>query len=269
MHSDPSTHPGHDPTDVESGSNLLVQPPRRDDGPPRCVDVTRRTPWTGRPVVLASYDDSSRALVDGWRASIGDLPDRFAIVDVGGGMGTASDGPTTVESDGVRISRVAADDLTGIGSAIVAHLSDWGAGAHPVVCFDSPSSLIRTVGFETALEFLQVLTGKIRAFDAVGYYVHDPEGADDRTVEILDHVFDAVLGAEALGEPVTETSGTNATFDQLRDEFKRESHRCPRCDHVDDDGNWHLAGGERDGAAMEYRRTCPNCGAVARRTVDL
>ena len=108
------------------------------------------------------------------------------------GVLTVGDGGQSVERDDVGVLSVgSASDLTGLGIEIGRVLSEWDA---PVaVCFDSLTSMLQYVDFETAYEFLHALTGQLYAADARAHYHVDPAAHDEMHLAGITSLFDAAV----------------------------------------------------------------------------
>jgi ribosomal protein S27AE len=55
-------------------------------------------------------------------------------------------------------------------------------------------------------------------------------------------------------------------IERLRSHFEAAETTCPACGYDDRGGEWRS---ETDGRRIRYRRTCPSCGTVRRRTYSL
>ena len=119
-----------------------------------------------------------------------------------GSVGVVTVGEGTNEVDGAVTETVSApNDLTGLGIRIGEFLSEWDAPVH--VSFDSLTSLLQYVDFETAYEFLHAITGQIHAADARAFFYIDPSAHDDQDVAGLESLFDASVSFE--DEPTVRT----------------------------------------------------------------
>lgn len=82
-------------------------------------------------------------------------------------------------------------DLTGLGIKIGQFLSTWDG---PVfICFESLTSMLQYVDYQTAYEFLHAVTGQIYAADARAHFHIDPEAHDDKHVAGITGLFDACV----------------------------------------------------------------------------
>ncbi len=97
--------------------------------------------------------------------------------------------------DRITVERIVEPaDLTEVGITISELLSNWADnGNRTVACFDSITDLLGHVSIETAFEFLHVLTRRLDAFGATAHYHLAPAAHNDRTVERLKPLFDAIV----------------------------------------------------------------------------
>jgi hypothetical protein len=105
------------------------------------------------------------------------------------GAASLDDGPspriTTVSSPG---------DLTGLGIEISEQLEAWADdGNQTVVCFHTLTTLFQYVDLEPAFQFLHVLTSRVRIADARAHYHVDPAAHDERELNTMRTLFDAVV----------------------------------------------------------------------------
>lgn len=111
------------------------------------------------------------------------------------------------EEDAIIESVSSASDLTGLGIEIGQFLSEW---QPPVsICFDSLTSMLQYVEFQTAYEFVHVITGQIHAAGATSHFHIDPRAHDETHVAGLTSLFDAKVSLD--GEPTVRTRETLAS----------------------------------------------------------
>lgn len=92
-------------------------------------------------------------------------------------------------------------DLTGLGIHITELLREWETGSAPTrVCFDSITAMLQYVDFETAYEFLHVVSGRTHAMGAMTHFHLDPGAHDEQTIESVATLCDAVV--EISGDSV-------------------------------------------------------------------
>jgi len=114
------------------------------------------------------------------------------------GVITVGDAATAVDSAGVVTESISTpSDLTGLGIQIGQFLSEWESPV--LVCFDSLTSMLQYVDFETAFEFLHAITGQIHAADARAHFHIDPGAHDQTDVAAIASLCDARI---SLGDEV-------------------------------------------------------------------
>lgn len=141
---------------------------------------------------------SPEDVLSAWREHVGaHSPERAAFVLLGGS--TRSAASVSSLDDGIADGSVSvhsvADpgNLTDVGIVTNSYLSEWDReGRSVVVCFRTITTLLQYVRLETAFRFLHELTNHVRATDGVAHYHMDPSAHDERTVNTLVALFDAV-----------------------------------------------------------------------------
>lgn len=115
------------------------------------------------------------------------------------GVITVGDAASDVDREGVHTQNVSSpSDLTGLGIQIGQVLSEWDA---PVtVCFDSLTSMLQYVDFETAYEFLHALTGQFYSANARAHFHVDPSAHEATQVAGITSLVDAAIQVE--DEPI-------------------------------------------------------------------
>ena len=198
------------PADLpESGSVLLAGDPHSSHADDRCAALM--TPATQRPLTLlyvaVTRANSTRQPV--WMNMVGDSwPTRVCVVTAGGdpvSMIPAYDGsdgppvPTTIET--------VADpaDLTALGVAVTKCVRESGSNTRLAGCVRSLTGLLQYVELDRAYQFLDVLTSSMAGTDGRVHYHIDPSAHDERTMNTLISLFDAVVETDADGEAIVRT----------------------------------------------------------------
>ncbi|MDZ7702775.1 MAG: hypothetical protein U5J98_12340 [Halobacteriales archaeon] len=117
-----------------------------------------------------------------------------AAVQPGGGPGLDEVGPTvlSVSSPG---------DLTGIGIKIGEFLEAWADDGHELVlCFHTLTTFLQYADLRSVYQFVHSLTGRVRVAGGTAHYHLDPTAHDERTVNTLLALFDAVVEREPGGQ---------------------------------------------------------------------
>ena len=167
---------------LDGASNVLLAAPSM--GGSRAVCSSLLTEDLADPSVLfVSFTRRPSDCVAQWDDTGVDAGN-IGIVTVGDGGGGSVDRPDVVTQNVSTPS-----DLTGLGIQIGQVLSEWEA---PVaVCFDSLTSMLQYVDFETAYEFLHAITGQFHAAGARAHFHIDPEAHDDTQVDGITSLMDA------------------------------------------------------------------------------
>jgi hypothetical protein len=120
-----------------------------------------------------------------WNDHFEESPARLGIVDVGG--------HDEYDSSSVRaVSN--ASDLTGIGITVTDAIKQWSDTDEPtVVCFDSLTPLLQYSDMERVYRFLDITTSRLSHVCAVSHAHINPLAHDERTLQQLMSVFDAVV----------------------------------------------------------------------------
>jgi len=165
------------PTDsVDRPSNLLV-------GPGAEKLPSAQSDGKTAFVVVSLVSKTDRRIEQLERAA-GGPGDSVHVVCVKGREGEGCDTVRTVNTPG---------DLTGLSMRIGEVLSEV-HGDDVYVYFDDITSLLQYTDLSTAYRFLNVLTGRVRSANAVGFYGITPDAHDERTVNTLRNLFDGTVG---------------------------------------------------------------------------
>ena len=172
---------------LDGATNILLEMPPMGGGRDVCTSLLAA--HVDDPSVLyVSFTQQASACVDKWEAG-GHSAANLGVVTVG-------DASQVVDRDDVVTESVSsASDLTGLGIQIGQFLSEWDPPV--VVCFDSLTSLLQYVDFETAYEFLHAITGQVHAAGARAHFHIDPDAHDPKQVAGITSLFDASV---SLGE---------------------------------------------------------------------
>jgi hypothetical protein len=172
---------------LNGATNILLEMPSMGGGREVCTSLL--SDEVDSPSVLyVSFTQQASACIDQWEES-GASARNLGVITVG-------DGSSAVDRDGVVTEAVSTpSDLTGLGIQIGQFLSEWDAPV--VVCFDSLTSMLQYVDFETAYEFLHAITGQVHAAGARAHFHIDPEAHDEKQVAGITSLFDASV---SLGE---------------------------------------------------------------------
>lgn len=165
--------------ELDGAQTVLLSEPSMGGGRTVCTDLL--TDASNPSVLFVSYTRQPD-----------DCVGQLAGADTGvGKVGVITVGDTAGGSDrGDVISETvsAPSDLTGLGIEIGQFLTEWDS---TVVCFDSLTSMLQYVDFETAYEFLHTVLGQVRSADARAHFHIDPDAHDAEDVAAITSLFDA------------------------------------------------------------------------------
>jgi len=186
---------------IHPGDNVLVTCPSfMGDEHQTCLELL--TPASPENVYALSilFTQSPSDHLDSWQRLVGAYPARSRIVSVDADAKSSAGIPevTTESRDGEQaVQRVNSPrNLTQLGVRITDSLDEWmetEPDTQVAVCFQSISTLLQYVDVEQAFKFLNVITARCSAADAVAHYHLDPHAHDEQTTVKLEQLFDAVV----------------------------------------------------------------------------
>lgn len=152
-------------------------------------------------VLWIAFGGRPSARIEEFRDHADESPAHSAVITVSEG-GTALDSSSLPYDPRVEVV-TNPNDLTGLGIAITECLREWEDDAHPTqVCFDSLTSLLQYVEFQTAYEFLHVVSGRTYEMGATIHVHLDPGAHDERTIESVATLCDAIVTVSDHGVDV-------------------------------------------------------------------
>lgn len=90
-------------------------------------------------------------------------------------------------------------DVTGLGVTITNRLDEWTADTPDrqiVACFHSVTALLQYIDLQQAFKFLDVVTRRFTAANAIAHYHMDPAAHDNQTIRRVIPLFDVVYEYE-------------------------------------------------------------------------
>lgn len=199
---------------VGPGDNVLVMCPSFMGEESRtCLELL--TPAAPENVYALSvlFTRSPSDHLDAWERCVGAYPARSRIVSVDADATSTVARPTErPEADDERaVQRVTSpQNLTQLGVKITDYLDEWTETApdkQVAVCFRSLSTLLQYVDVGQAFNFLNVVTERCVATNAVAHYHLDPQAHDEQTIVKLEQLFDAVFAYDDGEWSVRRTDG--------------------------------------------------------------
>ncbi|ELY61129.1 DUF7504 family protein [Natronolimnohabitans innermongolicus] len=178
------------------GSNTLVLGPRPSarDLVTR-VEQARANTRAAAPLVVVTVRHSVESILEAWQAETGSIPPQLHVIDVGETIRSAAAArePSTHQLCGATVSVVADDDLPGLQTAITTALDRWDDQEPPWLWLDGVTDLVVHHGLQTAFRFLHVITVRVRATGAIGYYTAVEGEHTDVAVTTLAQLCDELL----------------------------------------------------------------------------
>ena len=195
---------------LEQASNVLLLAPLTPTGNRACLELLAATaPPEKANVAAVTYTPPPETWISDWREHIDGLPAELAFIHANTVETTGDDAETMIPSD-VPVSRVDPNQPMDIIAPLSEQLTRWkGNGHQTLVSVQTLTILLEYVDFDTAFRYLHILTHRVQAADAIGFYHMDPDIHDEETVNTLKTLFDAVVEVSNDGEEwsITETYG--------------------------------------------------------------
>lgn len=193
---------------LEQSSNVLLLAPLTPTGNRACLELlASTTPPEQANVAAITYTPPPETWIADWRTRVETLPAELAFIHANK-IQTASEEGSLPE--GVSVARVDPNQPMDIIAPLSEQLTRWeGNDNETVVSVQTLSILLEYVDFDTAFRYLHILTHRVQAAGAIGFYHMDPDIHDEETVNTLKSLFDAVVEVSADGEEwsVSETYG--------------------------------------------------------------
>jgi hypothetical protein len=194
---------------LEQSSNVLLLAPLTPTGNRTCLELlASTTPPDQANVAAVTYTPPPETWISDWKAHIDELPAELAFIHANT-VETEDEGTSGVPP-GVSVSRVDPNQPMDIIAPLSERLTRWkGNGNRTLVSVQTLTILLEYVDFDTAFRYLHILTHRVQAADAIGFYHMDPDIHDEETINTLKSLFDAVVEVSDDGESwsVTETYG--------------------------------------------------------------
>ncbi|WP_458210661.1 helix-turn-helix transcriptional regulator [Haladaptatus sp. NG-SE-30] len=203
--------------DLQNVSNILVLAPLTPHGNRAHMELVASTPPENMSLAAVTYTQPPGQWLEDWQRSVGSLPRETQFIHA---SGMAE--PETYDEktpDDVSTAVVDPTDPMEIVVPLSNYLEEWtDSGTQPVVSVQTLTVLLEYVDFDTAFRYLHILTHRVQAAGAVGYFQMDPDIHDPETINTLKTLFDVVVevsedGAEWTTTPTyspsTETNQTD------------------------------------------------------------
>jgi len=209
-----------DKRQLDESSNVLLLAPLTPTGNRACLELLASTTDPARANVAAvTYTPPPETWISDWRTNVGDLPAELAFIHANT-VETDEESDGTEVPPGVSVARVDPNQPMDIIAPLSEQLTRWeGNGNQTLVSVQTLTVLLEYVDFDTAFRYLHILTHRVQAADAIGFYHMDPDIHDEETVNTLKTLFDAVVevGNDGSEWSVAETYGDrSATSDHVQ-----------------------------------------------------
>ncbi|WP_458187806.1 helix-turn-helix transcriptional regulator [Haladaptatus sp. NG-WS-4] len=189
---------------LQDASNVLVLAPLTPDGNRAHMELVASTPPAEMSLAAVTYTQPPNQWLGDWEKSVGTLPRETRFIHASGMSQSESHDEQTPE--GVTATIVNPTDPMEIIVPLSDHLEEWTDGeTQPVVSVQTLTVLLEYVDFDTAFRYLHILTHRVQAAGALGYFQMDPDIHDPETINTLKTLFDVVVEVSEDGAEWTTT----------------------------------------------------------------
>ncbi|WP_255169672.1 RAD55 family ATPase [Natrononativus amylolyticus] len=196
--------------EVKPGTNVLVAGPPLAGKRELALDVLASGAERGDGSIVVTTKDDASSILRTFGETVehleGEVP-RVGVVDC-----VTKQRGGTLEDD-LRVKYAASPvDMTGIGISVSEFLQEFyevhGRTKNRIL-LSSISTLLMYADLQAVFRFLHVFTGRVQSANGLGVYVIDSTSHDDRTMNTLTQLFDAIVEVEAGSEtkPTIRTAG--------------------------------------------------------------
>ncbi|WP_231186386.1 MarR family transcriptional regulator [Haladaptatus sp. DYF46] len=173
-------------------ANVLVLTPLTPDGHRTHLKLVASASADEIRLAAVTYTQSPQQWLADWQRHIGSLPHETHFIHANGMVhadATADQTPASVTTEFVDPT-----DPMEIIVPLSQQLQAWTNGdTQRVVSMQTLTILLEYIDFDTAFRYLHVLTHRIRAAGATGYFQVDPDIHDPETINTLESLFDVVV----------------------------------------------------------------------------
>lgn len=207
--------------DLQGASNVLVLAPLTPDGNRAHMELVASMRPKNLSLATVTYTQPPGQWLEDWQRSVGAPPREVRFIHASGMAQSETYDEQT--PDYVTTDVVDPTDPMEIIVPLSDRLKEWTDGeTQPVVSVQTLTVLLEYVDFDTAFRYLHILTHRIQAAGAVGYFQMDPDIHDPETTNTLKTLFDVVVEVSDSGAdwtttptytPSTETAETTEAED--------------------------------------------------------
>ncbi|MFH5802265.1 helix-turn-helix transcriptional regulator [Haladaptatus sp. CMAA 1911] len=184
--------------DLQGASNVLVLAPLTPDGNRAQMELVASTRPENISLAAVTYTQQPGQWLDDWQRSVGKQPREIRFIHASGMAQSETydeQTPATVTTEVVDPT-----DPMEIIVPLSNRLKEWtDSETQPVVSVQTLTVLLEYVDFDTAFRYLHILTHRIQAAGAVGYFQMDPDIHDPETTNTLKTLFDVVVESSNSG----------------------------------------------------------------------
>lgn len=185
---------------------LLLTPPLGEGDGDACSSLLSGVPAEDANVLSVTFNQSPDTRIERWRATDGPAdPANLGFVVVGDGVRSAAaahpvGGPEPEDFGPTVVSVSSPADLTGIGIKLGNFFEEWADDTNDLLlCFHTLTTFLQYADLRSVYRFVHVLTGRIRSAGGMAHFHLDPAAHDERTVNTLLGLFDAVVEQDESG----------------------------------------------------------------------
>lgn len=179
---------------------LLLASPMGSSDSDACSSLVSGDSPAGVDVLSVTFNQTPDARIEQWRTADGPTdPANLGFIVVGERVRSATDARPSSEGPdldglGPTIASVSSPgDLTGIGIELGNFFEEWADDGNELrLCFHTLTTLLQYADLRSVYRFVHALTGRVRSARGVAHYHLDPAAHDERTVNTLLALFDAV-----------------------------------------------------------------------------
>ncbi|GAA0241252.1 helix-turn-helix transcriptional regulator [Haladaptatus pallidirubidus] len=195
-------------TDLQNASNVLVLAPLTPDGNQAHLELLTSTPEENTAISAVTYTQPPDQWFVDWEQTVGSLSPVTQFI-YANGMAQSETYNEQIPDD-VNIVIADPTDPMEIIVPLSNHLKTWTEDdKQPIVSVQTLTVLLEYVDFDTTFRYLHILTHRIQAAGAVGYFQIDPDIHDPETINTLKTLFDTVVEISESGAEWTTTSASS------------------------------------------------------------
>ncbi|WP_255169705.1 helix-turn-helix transcriptional regulator [Natrononativus amylolyticus] len=187
---------------------MLVLAPLTPTGSHSFIELVSATPPEEMNLLAVTYTQPPHLWVEDWRSKAGELPAGLSFIHAGQMQSSVEELEENL-SRSVEAQAVDPRDPMEIIAPVGQRFDEWAStDRRTVLSVQTLTVLLEYVDFDTVFRYLHILTHKVTATGATGYYQADPDLHDQETLNTLKVLFDVVVEIED-GEWAISSPGAN------------------------------------------------------------